>query len=81
MTENKLLTSNVKKYSLIYSNHFNADVFISYKHTRLLEKSAVPNIIISRVKYVKVKFPEYAIPTTTVPNVIINQLLLKMMKF
>jgi len=62
-----------------------------------LEKSAVPDIIISSSKYVSInvfelfsfilltglqfqakdKFPEYAAPSTTAPNVNINQPLVK----
>jgi len=96
VTENKFLTNDVTN-SLICSNHFNADFFINYKNTNLLEKCPVPDIIISRAKYVSInvfklfsfilltglqfqakdKFPEYATPLTTAPNVNINQPLLK----
>lgn len=43
---------NLKKYSVVCSAHFHSSVFISYKRTRLLQKNAVPTILISRVKNV-----------------------------
>jgi len=56
VTKNNLLTSDVTKYTIICSNHFNPDVFINYKNTRLLKKTAAPTIIICRAKYVGALF-------------------------
>jgi len=50
--ENSLLVNKITKYTVICSSHFDPRDFINYKRTRLLQKEAVPYIIISRAKYV-----------------------------
>uniref|UniRef100_A0A2S2NTZ3 THAP domain-containing protein 2 n=1 Tax=Schizaphis graminum TaxID=13262 RepID=A0A2S2NTZ3_SCHGA len=68
--ENNLLTNKITKFSVICSSHFDEKNFINYKRTRLLEKEAVPYIIISRAKYAKVNCPEFAtIPSTSTNEV------------
>lgn len=52
LKENGLDVSKITKHSLICSSHFDQNVFIENKSYRTLSKTAVPNIIISRVKSV-----------------------------
>lgn len=52
VTQNRLNVSDINKYSLLCSKHFDSSHFITHENSRRLQKTAVPNVIITRVKYV-----------------------------
>jgi len=50
--ENGLAVSDINQHSLICSSHFESSLFITHKNSRRLPKTAVPNIIVTRMKNV-----------------------------
>lgn len=50
--ENGLKVSDINQHSIICSSHFESSLFITHKNSRRLPKTAVPNIMITRMKNV-----------------------------
>lgn len=54
LVENKMDINKINKNSLICSAHFEPRCFVQYKNTKLLNRDAIPTMIITRISSVSI---------------------------